>query len=41
VLGRLKQLVAQVTKGFVDGAKLRSALCKSKTVDQFFEELDA
>ena len=39
VLGRLKQLVAQVTKGQVGGTKLRAALCKAKTVEQFFEEL--
>jgi len=40
VLGRLKQLVAQVTKGFVGGTKLRAALCKAKTVEQFFAELE-
>ena len=40
VLGRLKQLVAQVTKGFVGGTKLRAALCKAKTVEQFFEQLE-
>jgi tRNA-dihydrouridine synthase len=37
VLGRLKQLVAQVTKGQVGGTKLRSALCQARTVEQFFE----
>jgi len=41
VLGRLKQLVAQITKGFVGGTKLRAALCKAKSVEQFFEELES
>jgi len=40
VLGRLKQLVAQITKGQVGGTKLRAVLCKAKTVEQFFEELE-
>ncbi|MDR2337394.1 MAG: tRNA-dihydrouridine synthase [Deltaproteobacteria bacterium] len=39
ILGRLKQLVAQITKGQVGGTKLRAALCQAKTTEQFFELL--
>jgi nifR3 family TIM-barrel protein len=39
ILGRLKQLVAQITKRQVGGTKLRAALCQAKTREQFFELL--